>query len=262
MQALKGVFGVLAPETATLGLASSSSSSSSSSTSASAPVSWTPKAVHARNDAPSSSRSSSSSDPTPSSSSNPTPSASSSNPNPSTSSDLPPSSSFPAKNEDYGDIPTNKQLQESLEALFAAYRHQVPRRMAAMQRPQPIPEKCFTWCSQRNDGSPMCRMMCLRRRPPLPTKEESLARLRPGASSAEASTASVGFFAGLRNRLMPYSLIFVKGTPEGVVGRYMEELEGDDGQYDFGPLSRHAPYALRRKSTGHVEYLDWGADVG
>jgi hypothetical protein len=137
--------------------------------------------------------------------------------------------------------------------------------------PPRVPEKCFSWCSQQDGRYAMCRMLCLRRRAPLPTKEETLARLRPSTERAHgpspapiAATADdkdVGFFEGLRNRLMPYSLIFIKGTPEGVVGRYQEELEGDDGQYDFGPLSRHAPHTLRRKSTGHVEWFDWG-DAG
>lgn len=67
----------------------------------------------------------------------------------------------------------------------------------------------------------------------------------------------MSFFESMRARLAPYSLIYVKGSPEGVVGRYMEELDGDDGIYDFGPVSRHAPLSLRRKSTNNIEWLDW-----
>ena len=56
----------------------------------------------------------------------------------------------------------------------------------------------------------------------------------------------------------PWSFIYVKGTPEGVVGRYMEELEGDDGNSDFGSISRNASDLMRRKSPGGMEYIDWG----
>ncbi|BEI80249.1 hypothetical protein CcaverHIS002_0107780 [Cutaneotrichosporon cavernicola] len=99
--------------------------------------------------------------------------------------------------------------------------------------PPRIPEKCLSWCSQRDGAPAMCRMLCLRNRTPLLTQAEALAKLRPDSSSSK--TASIGdFFEAWRTRLSPYSFIYVKGTPEGVVGRYMEELDADDGQYDFG----------------------------
>jgi hypothetical protein len=115
-------------------------------------------------------------------------------------------------------------------------------------------------------------MLCFRRRAPLSTREETLARLRPQTHTKEtgmfapstptpepaAPARDLGFFENLRQFLTPYSFILMKGSPEGVIGRYMEELEGDDGEYDFGPLSRHAPDALRRKSTGNLEWFDWG----
>lgn len=118
----------------------------------------------------------------------------------------------------------------------------------------------------------MCRMLCLRRRPALATQSETLAKLRPQTSSDTSSSNAIsssssrsgaaagvtGFFEAWRARLAPYSFIYIKGTPEGVVGRYMEELDADDGQYDFGPVSRHAPHKVRRKSDGKVEYFDWG----
>lgn len=105
----------------------------------------------------------------------------------------------------------------------------------------------------------MCRMLCLRRRPAIPTQNEALAKLRPSNNSETSGAGSVtGFFDAWRARLAPYSFIYVKGTPEGVVGRYMEELDADDGQYDFGPVSRHAPHKVRRKSDGKVEFFDWG----
>ncbi|BEI88055.1 uncharacterized protein CcaverHIS019_0107730 [Cutaneotrichosporon cavernicola] len=122
--------------------------------------------------------------------------------------------------------------------------------------PPRIPEKCLSWCSQRDGAPAMCRMLCLRNRTPLLTQAEALAKLRPDSSSSK--TASIGdFFEAWRTRLSPYSFIYVKGTPEGVVGRYMEELDADDGQYDFGAVSRWAPDKMRRRSDG-VEYLDWG----
>lgn len=130
-----------------------------------------------------------------------------------------------------------------------------------------VPEKCFTFCSQRAESSPMCRMFCLRMRQPLPTQNEELARLRGSAYEEstfntrpvkEQEAERAGFFERMRQNLLPYSFIVVKGTPEGVVGRYMEEMDQDDGQHDFGALSRHAPAKLRRKSTGGIEYMDWG----
>ncbi|KAL7422908.1 hypothetical protein Q5752_002205 [Cryptotrichosporon argae] len=139
-------------------------------------------------------------------------------------------------------------------------------------------------------------MFCLRKRAPLPSRSEALARLRPpardrdavledapgsmaspfapitastastssAASSRPSTSADVGFdpFEYLRAALAPYSIIYVRGTPEGVVGRYMEELEADDGQRDFGHLSRGADEATRRRAgEGMIEWLDW-ADHG
>lgn len=130
----------------------------------------------------------------------------------------------------------------------------------------------------------MCRMLCFRRRQPLPTREEQRARLAspppPPArvngvwTDIHTNTTHVdvslpippsgppapdGFFARMRHYLAPYSIVYVKGTSDGVAGRYMEELEGDDGQYDFGALSRHAPPSLRKQSNeGSFEYLEWG----
>lgn len=134
--------------------------------------------------------------------------------------------------------------------------------------PPRIPEKCLSWCSQRDGAPAMCRMLCLRRRPALPTQNEALAKLRPptrdgddsvhGAFEGREKKDDIGFFEAWRAKLAPYSFIYVKGTPEGVVGRYMEELDADDGQYDFGPVSRHAPHTIRRKSDGSIEYFDWG----
>jgi hypothetical protein len=102
-------------------------------------------------------------------------------------------------------------------------------------------------------------MLCLRRRDPLPSQAQALAKLRPdSAPESTPAPVSVGaFFDAWRARLAPYSLIYVKGTPEGVVGRYMEELDADDGQHDLGAVSRWAPDKVRRRSEG-VEYLDWG----
>jgi hypothetical protein len=62
----------------------------------------------------------------------------------------------------------------------------------------------------------------------------------------------------MEKRAAPYSFIYVKGTPEGVIGRYMEEMEGDDGNRDFGSVSRGASDLVRRRGAGGWEYLDWG----
>ncbi|TXT11088.1 hypothetical protein VHUM_01839 [Vanrija humicola] len=115
----------------------------------------------------------------------------------------------------------------------------------------------------------MCRMWCLRKRVAVPTPQsEALARLRgeynggktpaPASPSWTLADAVRAPFEALRVGISPYSIVYVKGTTEGVVGRYQEELEGDDGIYDFGALSRHAPADLARKSTGGFEWLDWG----
>jgi hypothetical protein len=65
-------------------------------------------------------------------------------------------------------------------------------------------------------------------------------------------------FKALERKMNPWSFIYVKGSPEGVVGRYMEELEGDEGNNDFGSISRNATDLQRRKSPGGMEYIDWG----
>ena len=39
----------------------------------------------------------------------------------------------------------------------------------------------------------------------------------------------------------------------------MEELESDDGQYDFGSISRGAAHLRRRKREDEkIEFLEWG----
>lgn len=109
------------------------------------------------------------------------------------------------------------------------------------------------------------------------TRSEDLARLRPPRPRQDAAsptsfgkskkeeTEQRGWFGGwspfeaLKRRLDPYSIVYVKGTPDGVVGRYMEEMEYDDGQYDFGAISRGAgSLAARRREENRWEWLDWG----
>ena len=158
------------------------------------------------------------------------------------------------------------------------------------QRKSEIPEKCFTFCSQRADGPPLCRMFCLRRRQPLATQKEELKRLRPQRHQrqilgqptsaglldvSDSATSSSAYASGearqaagtwldalrwpfeiLKRRADPYSFIYVTGTFDGVVGRYMEELEYDDGVSDFGSLSRGSKQ--RRGDEKHMEVLDWG----
>ncbi|KAL1410034.1 hypothetical protein Q8F55_004036 [Vanrija albida] len=148
--------------------------------------------------------------------------------------------------------------------------HLAPPARHAAPAITPPKEKCLTWCSQQADAPAMCRMWCLRKRIDVPrTQTEALARLRPGGGEGvdDNKPASPAWtladavrapFEALRVGISPYSIVYVKGTTEGVVGRYQEELEGDDGIYDFGPLSRHAPPDLARKSTGGFEWLDWG----
>lgn len=156
------------------------------------------------------------------------------------------------------------------------------------------PEKCLTFCSQRDNAPPLCRMLCLRRRTPAPTRQEALARLRPpskedrdgratrdGLASAVASASasspgrgtisdtiasSVGDwwksfhpFDTLRRKVEPYSIVYARGTPDGIVGRYMEELEFDDGNYDFGPISPGGEaLGKRRRAEDKLEWMDWG----
>jgi hypothetical protein len=117
-------------------------------------------------------------------------------------------------------------------------------------------------------------MFCLRKKAMLATREDELARLRPKITphrasrqaeveaeegiSGLASSAWASFtpLASLRRALSPYSLIYVKGTATGVVGRYMEELEGDDGHRDFGPESRHAEE--KRGAEREIAWYSWG----
>ncbi|EIW69941.1 hypothetical protein TREMEDRAFT_61710 [Tremella mesenterica DSM 1558] len=148
-----------------------------------------------------------------------------------------------------------------------------------------VPEKCLTFCSQRADGPAMCRMFCLRRRHLASTQKEELERLRPkivhrtSSSSIPITTPLLNLetnkreemgemkstdwwntlrnpFEALRRKVEPYSFIYLRGTFEGVVGRYMEEMEHDDGEHDFGTISR----GMRPKRGEEVkmEILDWG----
>lgn len=65
----------------------------------------------------------------------------------------------------------------------------------------------------------------------------------------------------LRSRITPYSIIYIRGTPDGVIGRYMEELEWDDGVYDFKGISRGQVAksgGRRRDEEPKMEWLEWG----
>jgi hypothetical protein len=162
---------------------------------------------------------------------------------------------------------------EVLDPELLGHRNPAQRIVTA----NPSPEKCFTFCTQAQDRQPLCRMFCLRRRRAVVTQGEQLAKLRPAKEKVSAdhdhdyerntSTKSKSDhesgrwwnpFRALENRFSPYSFIYIKGTPEGVVGRYMEELEGDDGNRDFGAISRGASDLTRRKNGGGMEYIDWG----
>ncbi|OCF54738.1 hypothetical protein L486_07872 [Kwoniella mangroviensis CBS 10435] len=144
-----------------------------------------------------------------------------------------------------------------------------------------IPERCFSFCTQTDGDRPLCRMFCIRKRPPVLSQKEQLQRLRP--PSVHRPTATIpgkidldqddGIpwykrpFEALRRTVTPYSFIYIKGTPDGVIGRYMEELEWDDGEYDFGHLSRSvvngsASMKGKKKEGEEGKYgwtwLDWG----
>ena len=127
-------------------------------------------------------------------------------------------------------------------------------------------EKCFTWCSQRADSPPFCRMLCFRKRQPKPDESLNPPKRSSIASSSVAASIWPGGedwkpFEGLRKWVEPYSLVYIRGTPDGVVGRYMEEMQGDDGFNDFGTVSRGADEARRRKKEGEVyQSFDWGPD--
>lgn len=137
-------------------------------------------------------------------------------------------------------------------------------------------------------------MLCVRKRAPVRSREEQLKRLRPQlrVRQGEVESASASVFASvvssseqtlssssspppppsifdwlhspietLRSRITPYSIIYIRGTPDGVIGRYMEELEWDDGVYDFKGISRGqvAKSAGRRRDEDFkMEWLEWG----
>lgn len=107
------------------------------------------------------------------------------------------------------------------------------------------------------------------------SQREELDKLRPtfsnelpsthintSTSTSTKNSRDAGYawnpFKALERRFAPWSFIYVKGSPEGVVGRYMEELEGDDGNRDFGSVSRGASDLQRRKAGDGMEYIDWG----
>ncbi|WVR08564.1 hypothetical protein IAU60_005619 [Kwoniella sp. DSM 27419] len=143
--------------------------------------------------------------------------------------------------------------------------------------PPPMPEKCFSLCTQSAEARPLCRMLCLRKRTLPPTREEQLRRLRPPSLNAVATSASTTASSGgttailasylsapfeaLRRKVEPYSLVYVRGNPDGVVGRYMEELEWDDGEYDFGTISRgvvNGSAGKKPREEKKYEWMDWG----
>ncbi|WWD20687.1 hypothetical protein CI109_105163 [Kwoniella shandongensis] len=146
-----------------------------------------------------------------------------------------------------------------------------------------MPEKCFSFCTQSDEARPLCRMLCLRKRTPLPTREEQLRRLRPPSvskslpssgitseitpSASSSASGSLSWlsapFETLKRKIDPYSIIYVRGTPDGVVGRYMEELEWDDGEYDFGSVSRGVVSGASGKKRNRdevrgMEWMEWG----
>ncbi|RSH77399.1 uncharacterized protein EHS24_003362 [Apiotrichum porosum] len=122
-----------------------------------------------------------------------------------------------------------------------------------------VPEKCWSWSTQQAGKPSTVHMFCARKDLP-PQRADELANLRPVNAPVLPKNAPPGFFERLRNRVAPWTLIYVRGTSEGVAGRYSEELEGDDGQYDFGPLSRHAPQKLRREAGPGAQFLNWEED--
>lgn len=120
------------------------------------------------------------------------------------------------------------------------------------------------------------------------TREEQLKRLRPRQPQRIESASGGGGGGGvesvvsppspsivdwlyspiatLGSRLSPYSIIYIRGTPDGVIGRYMEELEWDDGIYDFKGLSRGQMAksadggvgGRKREEDQKMEWLEWG----
>ncbi|OWZ80794.1 hypothetical protein C365_00619 [Cryptococcus neoformans Bt85] len=174
------------------------------------------------------------------------------------------------------------------------------RRQEMAYRLRAMPEKCFSWCTQSEMGRPLCRMFCVRKRAVGWTREEQLKRLRPqqrrigreveGVDVGVGVSASADVFASmskseqtvsspssssspsmfdwlyspietLRSRITPYSIIYIRGTPDGVIGRYMEELEWDDGVYDFKGISRGQVAksgGRRRDEEPKMEWLEWG----
>lgn len=193
--------------------------------------------------------------------------------------------------------PTLPYYQSQTQVFAAAADPEQVRREEMEARQRAMPEKCFSWCTQSEMARPFCRMVCLRKRGKGVgvgmTREEQLERLRPrqkqriqveSASASADALASVispspspssssssivewlsSPIATLRSRLTPYSIIYIRGTPDGVIGRYMEELEWDDGVYDFKGLSRGqvAKSAGRGSGRGRdedpkMEWLEWG----
>ncbi|OXG45559.1 hypothetical protein C359_00245 [Cryptococcus neoformans Bt120] len=174
------------------------------------------------------------------------------------------------------------------------------RRQEMAYRLRAMPEKCFSWCTQSEMGRPFCRMFCVRKRAVGWTREEQLKRLRPqqrrigrevegvgvsasadvfasmskseqtvsSSSSSSSSPPPPSIFdwlyspiETLRSRITPYSIIYIRGTPDGVIGRYMEELEWDDGVYDFKGISRGQVAksgGRRRDEEPKMEWLEWG----
>ncbi|WVQ70736.1 hypothetical protein IAR50_000258 [Cryptococcus sp. DSM 104548] len=209
-----------------------------------------------------------------------------------------PSSDAPRTSSFIPSIPQSSAslLASSLSPTKAYFEAQLPFQQAAVPmskeelaslqaqaRLQQMPEKCFSWCSQNAMAQPTCRMVCLRKRALGQSKEEHTERLRASRralASPEALAAHMQAqeeepsvssrllqwlqspISTLHQKVLPYSIIYVRGSPDGVIGRYMEELERDDGHYDFKHISRGV---VARKASGRrsdeeegMEYMEWG----
>lgn len=136
--------------------------------------------------------------------------------------------------------------------------------------PRPVQERCFTWCTQREDNHPFCKMLCLRKRTLQPSPDKSLSRYNgqrstrlPLEKTGESSSAPWRSlftwtpFANFRRRLEPYSIVYLRGYFDGPLGRYMEELEQDDGHRDFGHVSRGTMAERKQRDDIGMRYMDW-----
>lgn len=135
----------------------------------------------------------------------------------------------------------SSSTQPSVQALFPPL-HVPPAQVQQEEAAHRVDETCFSFCTQRSSQrvhgiEPMCSMICWRRRPPVKVKRPIKAK---DASSAWSP------FELLRNWAEQRSIVYVRGTPNGVYGCYLEEMSHVQGSLSGLKRGKEQEYYSKR----------------